>query len=72
MEMSQAPLMAHIEIIKYQFMNALAPDTMKGKFKTYQPTTFPDPISTTEVRKAVKSMQNGKSCGEDEMYVEFI
>ena len=53
-------------------MNVLAPDTMKGKFKTYQPTVLPDPISTSEATKAVKSMKNGKSCGEDEVYVELI
>ena len=61
-----------INIIKEHFMNALAPDTMKGKFKTYQPTALPDPISISEVTKAVKSMKNGKSCGEDEVYVELI
>ena len=60
------------DIIKKHFQNALAPEHMRGEIKNYPPMKLKTPISSTEVTKAVKSMKNGKSCGEDCIYVEMI
>ena len=63
---------AKAEIIKKHFKKALAPEDMKENIKSYTPTELKTPITTQEITKAVKSMKNGKSCGEDGIYVELI
>ena len=60
------------DVIKEHFKAALAPEHMKNEIKEYPPTPLKQPIKATEVTKASKSIKNGKSCGEDGIYVVMI
>ena len=60
------------EVIKEHFTKALAPEEMKDQVKKYPPTKLKKEITQEEVTKAVGSMKNGKSCGEDGIFVEMI
>ena len=60
------------EVIKTYFKEALGPSNMEDQIKEYLPAPLQPPISKNEVSKATRSMKNGKSCGEDGIYVEMI
>ena len=61
-----------LEIIKEHFQNALAPNEMENEFKTYEPCKMKNEFTADEIKKAVKTMKNGKSCGIDKLNAEYI
>ena len=61
-----------IEIISEHFKKMLAPTLHDENIKTFEPMELNQPFTISEIRKAVKSMKNGKSSGCDEMYSEYL
>ena len=50
----------------------LAPESQNGNFKEYNPKEMKKPFNAKEIRKAAKSLKNGKSAGPDKIHVEMI